>query len=157
MYYCSAPIVGTGHTFTYSGTSIYTAMCVQAFSGLASSTPFDVQNGAATTGATSLQTGSITPTANGELLVTYIAPFNSVSVSPTIDSGFTVTDFIAGGGGNWAAAMAYFVQPTAAAINPTWSYTPSASASTEIASFKGAGGGGGGGTAHNKLIGMGGL
>jgi len=107
-----------------------------AFSG-SSASPFDQQNGAASTGlVTSQQPGSITPTANNELIVTLFGDSNCSSI-PTIDSGFTITDAIAyNGSSNYGGAVAYLFQNTATAINPAWSITSSGNTVSSIASFK---------------------
>lgn len=135
LFYCPLPIVGSGHTFTALS---YPAIYVLAVSG-ASATPLDQQNGA-TGSATSLQPGSITPTQNGCLIVTGIGgnPFASGSISGAF-SALTadLTPGVNEGGGG-----AYEMQPTAVAVNPTWSWTGSGSSAAVIASFLPAAGGG---------------
>lgn len=132
IHYCQAPTVGTGHTFTMSGGSEFApGMSVAVYSGSAA-TPLDQH----ATPSGSTQPGSITPTQDGELIVTGLDGHDGSGF--TIDSGFTVatqTPFT--GGQWWGSAQAYLVQGTAAAVNPTWSYGISSS----IASFKPAGGG----------------
>jgi hypothetical protein len=66
------------------------------------------------------QPGSITPTANNELLVTARNIYGSAGTL-TVDSGFTIQDFTDGVNNvNVGLGVATLVQPTAAAINPTW-------------------------------------
>ena len=111
-WYCLAPTVGTGHTFTLSGGNYY-SLTVFAFSGV---TTLDQANHTYLTPAVSgtMQPGSITPTSNGQLIVvgaaTAVGPM-SVSL-PT----FTLTDHSEL---NNATIAAYLIQSTAAAINPT--------------------------------------
>jgi len=156
IFYCANPIVGSGHTFTYTGVSIYSPICVSAYSGVATSSPLDVQNGAGFSTSLNSQPGSVTPSANNALLVTFTGANNSVA-SAVIDSSFTITDQIAGGGGNWFGAMAYQIQTTATARNPSWTFNAVTTGASEIAVFKAPGGGGGGGTANNKWFSISGL
>lgn len=137
LYYILNPTVGAGHTFTVAGPSFRT-IAVMAFSGIDTTAPLDKSNQAFANSGTSGSAGSITPAANGELIVAGIGLGNSSAWS--IDSGFTnviSTDF---GSGAWfATQFAYFVQPTAAAINPTWSWTTSTYNEAVIGSFKASG------------------
>lgn len=135
IYYAQNPTVGTGHTFTYTGFA--SASQVMAFSGVDTSSPFDVQNGAA-----AAQPGSVTPSNSGSLLVTGISSTDFVN-SFSVDSAFTITGqnlFL--NGTYYANAGAYLVQGSASAVNPTWSIGggPSSPA-TAIAVFKAGGGG----------------
>lgn len=140
ILYCQAPTVGSGHTFTLGGSPIAVpALYMAAFSGSTAS-PADQQNGTHTTSSiTSVQPGSITPSQDNCLVVTGLGMAGTSG--PAVDSGFTITDSAAlAGGVNYGAGLAYLVQGSAAAINPTWSWT---GASTQtiatIASFKPAG------------------
>ncbi|MEY5098927.1 MAG: hypothetical protein RJA36_1646 [Pseudomonadota bacterium] len=142
LYYCYSPTVGAGHTFTASGTGIYTTIGAIAFSGAASS-PFDQQStNYASTSGTTIQPGSITPTEDGEVIVS-ATEFGSGATSSTIDSSFTETfDQAAGSGVNYTTTAAYLIQTTAAAVNPTITGSgATAYRSSVIASFKAAAGG----------------
>ena len=66
LYYCLAPTVGTGHTFTVSGTSTAATIHVYAFFGVSS---YHSESGA-TGSASPLASGSLTPSANGALVFT---------------------------------------------------------------------------------------
>lgn len=141
MYYVANPTVGTGHTFTLGGTNIYAGIEVASFSGITSTSPFDQQNGvagsAADGGTATAQPGSITPSENNELVVAGICVSDSSTV--TINSGMTVApgQIPYAGGSNPTIAIAYIVQTTAAAINPTWDgWAGTAGAAFTIASFK---------------------
>lgn len=138
LYYCAGATVGSGHTFSLSGTGVYPAVAVLAMANVKAS-PFDQQNGATTTsGNTSLATGSITPSVNGCVIVAGLVGNDSTGGDPTIDSGFS-TPVVghATGGQSVGAAISYKIQTTAAAVNPTWSWTNSGSeAVAVIASFK---------------------
>lgn len=139
LYYCASPTVGSGHTFTTSASSAFPAGQVLAFSGVDAS-PFDVQNGNTTTDST-IQTGSVTPAEDGSLIVAGVGHVRGVS--PTIGSGFAVTDSNALYGGTYyGAGAAYLVQTTAAAINPTWTLDSSGVLAATIAVFAPSAGGG---------------
>lgn len=116
LFYCVNPSVGSGHTFTNTATAGNPSIFVLALSGTATSSPFDVENGvsADTTGLT-YQPGSVTPSQNNEVVVTLVGGRNS---NPnTIDSGFTITDQVTTAA---RGSLAYLVQTTASAVNPTW-------------------------------------
>lgn len=134
--YVKSATVGTNHTFTSSGANgSFPAIAVAAFSGSNTSAPFDQQNG-----STSSDTpGSITPTTDNQLIISGISTLSGAGSAPTIDSGFTVTD----SHGNAASAyagygLAYKIQTTAAAVNPTWT-DGDVFRATNIASFKSSG------------------
>jgi hypothetical protein len=107
----SSALTVTFHT-NYSSPKIQ----VRAYSGtLTSGDPLDVQNHYASSQANgSIQPGSITPGANGELLVSIGCQVYGTTL--TVDSGYgnNSTDIGLGLG------VADQVQTTAAAINPTW-------------------------------------
>lgn len=137
LWWSSPTTVGSGHTFTCTTTATYPSMCVQAWSGAAAS-PFDQENGAATGAATSLATGSLTPSENNCLVVSGVCEGGADS-DATVDSSMTRSDLVV-----WVSAqhvlsaMSYIVQTTAAAINPTWSWASTISAGVGIATFKAA-------------------
>lgn len=135
IFYVANPTVGSGHTFSFTTVGTYASFYADAFSGVKTSSPFDQQNHGNTVGTT-VQPGSITPSENNELIVTVGQVNVNGGSTPTINSGYTVTDANAGinsqgvGGG-----FAYIVQTSAAATNPTWTLGGTAG-SAAIASFK---------------------
>lgn len=142
LFYCANPVVGTGHTFTSN--SFQCTVSIVAVSGAASS-PFDAETGGSIATGTSGQPGSITPSEGNCLVVTGIGLDGGVSYS--CDGGYTAvttnSGFFSGpkGGG-----LAYIVQTTAMATNPTWSWSNNPgdnNGGAGIAVFKSAGGGGG--------------
>ena len=138
LYYVSSPTVGTNHTVTVSlNGSSFRSMLFGGFSNITTALPFDQQNGNSSSSATvsSIQPGSITPTANGELI---LAMDGNLGSGVTIDSGFTIVTSIPFVASVTAGIdLYYLVKTTAAAINPTVSYsTPSNGAAVTIASFK---------------------
>lgn len=93
----------------------------------------DVESaGAATAGATSLQPGSLTPSQNTSLIVTGLS---CLGTSLMINESFTAVTTDTVGGGHLCGGIAYLYQGTAAAINPTWSWTTSDAAAASSAAF----------------------
>jgi len=135
IYYCANPTKSATHTFTYTLSSGAPSLSVLAFSGVATASPFDVQNGAIFNTVTSIATGSVTPSLNNEVVVTGLGA-GATAGSYTADSGMTNVGYIPTvGGQGYGTGIAYKIQTTAAAINPTWS-GPSGSGTVAIASFK---------------------
>jgi len=133
IYYCHNPVVGSGHTFTATGSGA-TSMNVMGFSGSASS-PLDQTNSATVSGG-SLATGSITPSQSNELIIAVAAPTDGTSTY-SVNSGFTTTYNInAGTGVNEGLISSYLIQTTATAVNPTFSWSGTGDASAAIVSFK---------------------
>jgi hypothetical protein len=137
--------VGADHRLLDTATNIYGVVTLAAFSGAHATAPYHSENGANTGGNTSLQTGSVTPPEDGCLIVAVIANATATTAF-SIDSGFSTPVQIAYNGGTAArgGAIAYLIQGTAAAVNPTWSNTNSFDGSVAIAVFlPGAAAGGG--------------
>ena len=137
IWYAWAPTVGTSHTFSAPSGCSYGHIDITAYSGVQTlSNPLDKQNGYGVSKAATIQPGSITPTVNGELIVSACASVLS-SGAVTVDSGFAVQN-------SWTNNSVYFsdaylVQSTAAAINPTWTvpgYSGSYGEVAVVASFK---------------------
>lgn len=136
LYYCVNPTVGASHTFTASGTGIYTSIFVMAFDTLTDSNAFDAQNGGTSTGSSTVATGSITTAENGELIISIFA-HNSTSSSNTISDSFTVVETEPFASGlNYGGSFAYLRQSSAGAINPTWTRIGTSTQAARIASFK---------------------
>lgn len=137
IFYSIPASVGASHTFTLTGAVTYAAMGVFAFSGVKQTSPFDVENGAFDDGSpTTIQPGSITPSENGELIITSLS--GAVTSGASVDSGFSS---VVGGyatGNGYSGHGSYLIQASAAAINPTWSWTGAYDAAVAIASFKAA-------------------
>lgn len=136
--YLQNPTVGTGHTFTLTapGTGDYPGLAVIGWNGAKTSGVFDQQNGAVQSSgsATTIQAGSITPTEDNEVVVACVSWANTTA-TPTIDSGFTITDR-AEALAALGLSMAYKIQTTAAAVNPTWTVSTGQYMAATIASFK---------------------
>lgn len=133
IFYKLGATCGPGHTWTASGSTVYASIEAAAFSNVLTSGAFDVENGASAA-ATTIQPGSITPSVNGSLILTCVCAQNNTT--PSINLGFTITDdeqYAAAN--NFGGTMAYLIQTSAAAVNPTWTLG-SGNYSAAIASFK---------------------
>jgi hypothetical protein len=140
ILYVENPTVGTGHTFTVTSTQDFPVLCIQAWSGAATSSVYDTENGNGVTAGTSTTTGSVTPAQDDSLIVTGICFTASNTMS--INSSFTISNQIDyAGATNFGGGMAYLVQTSATAVNPTWSWSSANSDSAaSIAVFKVSGG-----------------
>lgn len=139
IWYAKNASVGSGHTFTITGSGVYAALEILAASGTHLSAPFDQQNGIATDSAlTTLQIGSVTPSTDGQLLVMGLS-LSQATPGSSIDIG-TLQDETSGLS-TYTGASATQIQTTATARNPTWTHA-SSRASAAIATFKAAAGGG---------------
>lgn len=152
LVYAKSPTVGSGHTFTVTDTGGFPSIYVAAFSGSNLSAPFDQENTGTSASGTTVQPGSITPSADNELIVTMEAT-NSTPKPYSIDSGFVITDSSNNAGSNFAGALACLIQTSAAAVNPTWTMSQSLGQAATIASFKAAAVAGG----DPNLVGEGGM
>lgn len=151
IFYAENPIVGTGHTFTFTGTNVFSSMHVAAFGNILTTSPFDKQSGASGAAITSLQPGSILPAVNGELIYIYLG-LDPGAGAVSINSGFLEIAEVPGQGGVfYGGVSACIIQTLAAAINPTWSWVSPSAATTVIASFRPSGGMVGG---HGRLLGL---
>lgn len=135
--------VGAGHTFTVTSSSGQPAVAVAAFSGAHLTTPVDQENGAVDIDAgLTTQPGSITPTEDDELVVTGLG-FTANSATLSINGGFTITDQVDQNANHRGCGLAYLIQTSAAAANPTWTYSANEYAVATIVSYKKAAAGGG--------------
>lgn len=133
MFISVNPTVGSGHTFTVGNGN--PAMAVAAFSGVDAKYPFGQSRLAGASTVTSVQPGSLTPALDANLVVTGISYRDTTSLS--INGGFTISDQVAFSSGvNVGVGMAYLIQTTAAAANPTWSWTNSSDTNCTIAYFQ---------------------
>jgi hypothetical protein len=137
MYYCVSPgSVGSGHTFTFSGSSIYGTLAVLALSGAGAIDAGEV--GASNASSATLQPGTITPSQSGCICITAVA-FNTGSATLTIDSPFSkiasgYADY--SGSVNEGLGLAYDIQTTATARNPTWTAAGAVDIAATMAVFR---------------------
>jgi hypothetical protein len=141
IYYAQNPVVGSGHTVTLSDTNSFPVLTLLAFSGTATASVYDTENGA-NSGAspvTSLASGSVSPSQDGEVIVTGITWNSDGGTSPSIDNGFTVTQSLTSiSGTRMGGGAGYKIQTTAASVNPGWSWTGAVQAAVNAATFKAA-------------------
>jgi hypothetical protein len=134
IYYACNATVGANHVFTATRTGQQATLTMEAFSNVKTTTCFESENGAIGALVSTLQGGSVTPAASGDLVIAAIQPGNSTTLS--IDSGFTITDFIVSSGGvSYAGGMAYLVVSSTAAQNPTWTMSNSTNETAANAVF----------------------
>lgn len=120
LAYKLTPSVGSGHTVSGS-CSDNTAGGAAIFSGVAS---FGAESAGGNSGSgTTCQPGSLTPSEDNCLLLTALCFCrNTGDADVSIDNGFTIIDQNRTNGGQYCIALAYKIQTTAAAINPTWTH-----------------------------------
>lgn len=135
VWYVKNPTVGPGHTFTTnSGAGRLPLIEVVTFSGTDTTQNVDQTNGASAT-ATSIQPGNVTPSLNGEVVI--VSGAWDTAATASINGGFTITDQLTlSPGTHYSGALAYLIQTTAAAADPTWSLSGSADALAVIGTFK---------------------
>lgn len=143
FFYIASPVVGAAHTVSLSsgGAAVYPSIAMIALSGTAAS-PLDQQNcgPATTTGDTTRQPGSVTPSENSEIVITGVGLGGS-NGSIAIDSSFTIADSNGvNAGQGFGDGLAYIIQTSAGAVNPTWSATAPDFRASVIATFKASGG-----------------
>jgi hypothetical protein len=138
LFYCYNPVVSGSHTFSTTGAD-RASIFMAAFS-YAVLSPFDQQNTNLTASGTTVQTGSITPGQNNELIVALCGfgiQTTAIAYS-SIDQSFILTDSQSSGAnaGPWGGAMAYLFQGALAAVNPTFTISQTSRIPASIASFK---------------------
>jgi len=135
--YCVNPTATSSHTFSYSG-SFYS----MAVLGFANVLGLDAGKETETNGPTATQPGSLTPSVDN---CVFVAGYSGDVVTPSINGSFSGTEVFNnyGAGVNYSSAIAYFIQGTAAAQNPTWTPTSGGGGCTMLVFKPSAGGGGG--------------
>lgn len=109
---------GTGHVITITG--LLPGACVATFAAVSTSSPLISENHANDVTSTTIQPGSVTPASDGSLVITTINK-NIGATFTSINSSFTVGGNTNGVGGvGYGVAIAYLIQNTAGAVNPTW-------------------------------------
>jgi site-specific recombinase XerD len=132
-------VVGSspGNVITITQTSGRGSGVAEEWSGLKSSSPLDTALGDTVGTSTTISSGSVTPTQNGDVVFALGAIFTSITGGPT--NGYTsdVNSPYANAALN--LTVAYQIQNTAAATSTTWTAGSSSSWDADIASFKAAG------------------
>lgn len=147
LYYCFGGTVGTGHTVTCTASGAYGSVIFASYSG-AVATPLDQHTSNGVAGVTSVQAGSRTPTEGNELVIACLG-YQTAAAVASIDGGFTKrANENPQSGVSYGCALADLIQTSAAAANPSWSWTGAGDATALLVTFKAAAGGGGGGSAE---------
>ncbi len=121
IHYIYGPTVGSGHTFTCAATLGYPVCMVSVYSGtLTTSGVFDVENGGETDVVNSQASGSITPSASGELIVSGWGSNGANSAALAVDSSLAILDTQTSTSYE-LGAHAYLVDSNVNPINATWS------------------------------------
>lgn len=128
-YRCvNPPHVGSGHTFTLTGTGNFPGIAFIALQG-GLSTQYDIgKNSHALSdvgfGATSLKPGSLTPSANNAICVTGLGTISTGAKTISVATGFTVeVDAPNVGGTSLGIGLAWKNVATAAAQDPQWNWS----------------------------------
>ncbi len=119
LFYRLSPVVGSSHQFSIPNSGGGDDIDALAFSGVGS---FYSESGAvaANNTDTTIQPGSLTAPEDGCLFVTSVSFFGGQPVS--IDSSFNILYPTGGQNGFPSCVVAYKIQTTAGAENPTWTY-----------------------------------
>jgi hypothetical protein len=124
IWYVANPTVGTGHTFSYSGT--FNSIAVAAWSNVIATSPLDASQSGAATAGTSLNTGAATPTANNEMCLAGGTEYSPTETSLTFPSPlqtFTLIDGLpAVSGVSVGVADGYLVETTAVSTSTTYTF-----------------------------------
>jgi hypothetical protein len=123
---------------SFTGSVIAACAYFLAFSGIDTTQNADQENGATAGSGTTISTGSVTPSTNGQLLIAGLGNDSPFAGDASINGGFSVIDQDAlVGGTNYGGACAYLIQGAAAAANPAWTWGNSTGLSAAtIATFK---------------------
>jgi hypothetical protein len=135
-WYLQAPATSATHTFSVDEpTTAVLNIDVLAFSG-SRSTPQQHENGAASGSAATLATGSITPGEDNCLVVAGLVHNDPSSPLASVDGGFTIgTKVDAVAATSFGSQLAYLIQTTATAANPTWTVSPAMFMTVGIVDF----------------------
>ncbi len=129
-FYSLATSVGTGHNFTFAGAGVFASIGVLWASGAGGGVDSGKDSGAS--GTSTRSAGSLTPSEDNCLVV---AGFEAdVATSISIDGGFTAA--VKNAGGQEANGIAYLVQTTATAANPSWTWSGGSTGVVNLAVFK---------------------
>ena len=132
-YYCLNPTVGAGHTFTLTTTGTpLGGLAVLAFS---EECTYADESGGSASATTTIQPGSQTPSADGALLVYGVSGFASAISLSSVSIGTIGPNQAGVSSVCYGFACAYYVQPTAGAINPTMTIGASGSYAASMLQF----------------------
>lgn len=137
LAYCYAPTTSSSQTFTYNPGGNLPCLAVMAFGNTVGSTIDQISSGdgSGSASASTLQAGTLTPSANNTVVISTFGGSVPTSGTPTISPG-AVLDFTYDTGNSISCITSYTVQTTAAAYNPTWSPGATGALAATNASFK---------------------
>lgn len=134
IWVIGAPTVNAAHTWTLGGATFGASIGVVVLSGTALSSLVDQSNSASSTGTTTVQAGSITPTSDNQIVM---AGFVSADTYASVDAPFTPADGSVNASGNHEGiAVSFEIQTTATARNPTWTWGFNAAKTAWIISLR---------------------
>ena len=137
LYRAKNATVGSGHTFTATLSGGNVGIGVLAFSGGHLTAPDDQHEGAASVFSDNVQPGSITPSEDDTLVMMAVAIVGDGRNVASITESYSVSVNLAETGTNFGIGVAYRLQTTATATNPTWTLSASGLTNTAVsASFK---------------------
>jgi hypothetical protein len=134
----SIPVnVGPGHTFSVTGAT-YPAICVLAFAGTHATAPFDQESGDTVTpfASTTFQPGSVTPSADNEVLVTGFGHQQAATATPDLSFIVPAGGTVNATGYGQGLSVAYKIQGAAAAQDVEWTVSMSVNGGTNITTWK---------------------
>ena len=142
ILYAKNASVSSSQTFTLGAAVTYPALEVYGFSGVDTTAPADVENGASEqAGPDTHQPGSITPSASNALIIIGYTGTDT-GAAPTIDSGYTSPmEFFQWSAGATDSVSGSYLIHTSGAINPTASKVGSGTVAIGTAAFLAATGG----------------
>lgn len=147
MFYCAAPTVGASHDFSSTGGQ-FKSIAVIALAGTHAVSFYD---GTESTAAAT-QAGSITPSEDDCITIAGVSIQDASGSGYSIDGGYTLAEILPlSFGVYFGVGLAYLIQTSAAATNPTWTLPGGGGVAAAIAGFRSSGGGGGGGAAFPAL------
>jgi hypothetical protein len=119
VFYCQSPSTSNAQTFNIVESFIFAAIFVQVFSG-SSASPLDAHTQGSGFFSATCQPGSITPSENNELLICFGTVYSSTGANfVSIGGGFSTTNQNPNTGSALTGGLAYLIQTTATASNPT--------------------------------------
>jgi hypothetical protein len=120
-YYCIAPTVGSGHTFTVGSSGLVATMLVVALSGVKQTSPFVTTGGTDINGVTESKFGvSLTPPENNCIVLMGTGMSTATISSAVAGSGWTLDQWESGVGSTYyGGSVSHKVQTTATAIPTT--------------------------------------
>lgn len=160
FYYCVAPTVGSGHTFTFSNNAAPTqlSIAVLAFTGAKQTSPFDLEVGGGRFVFSTFQPGSTATTEANEIILSGFGTTDATT-TPSIDDGSFTLAYAKKhnelGVNSSGLGLAYRITTSTVTVNPTWTSGSGILAGTNAVFKAAAGGGGSTGPPLKTLLGAG--